>query len=125
MDISVAFHEIPHSDAVEAYVRKHATKLEAFSDRWTGCRVVLDAPHKHGRKGRHYRVGIDLTIPRGELVVNRAPADDVTNEDLYAAIDEAFDRLTRRLKEYVRQQRDFVKSNRAAPPRSRNGLERG
>jgi cold shock CspA family protein len=43
------------------------------------------------------------------VVVSHAPDDDVANRDAYAAIDEAFDRLGRRLEDYVRRQRGDVK----------------
>ena len=38
-----------------------------------GCRVIVEAPHRHHRKGKAYEVRIDLTVPGGELVINRSP----------------------------------------------------
>ncbi|HXX67505.1 MAG TPA: HPF/RaiA family ribosome-associated protein [Polyangiaceae bacterium] len=110
LPVQVTFRDMPRSDAIEAYVRKHAAKLETFSARITACHVALEAPHRHQQSGRHYRVRIDLAVPRGEVVVSHAPEDDATNEDAYAAIDEAFDRVVRRLEEHVRRQRGEVKS---------------
>jgi ribosome-associated translation inhibitor RaiA len=52
---------------------------------------------------------VDLTVPGGEVVVSHAPGDDATNEDAYAAVDEAFDRLGRRLEDHGRRQRGDVK----------------
>lgn len=107
--VQVTFRDMPPSGAIEAYIRKHAAKLETFSPRITGCHVVLEAPHKHQQTGRHYRVRIDLTVPGSEVVVSRTPEDDTNNEDAYAAVDEVFDRLVRRLEDYVRRQRGDVK----------------
>jgi len=109
LPVQVTFREMPHSDAIETYVRKRAEKLETFSARITGCHVVVESPHKHQRGGRHFRVRIDLTVPGREIVVSHAPGDDATNEDAYAAVDEAFDRLGRRLEDHVRHQRGDVK----------------
>jgi ribosomal subunit interface protein len=109
MSVQITFRDIPHSDALEAYVRERATKLDTFSTRITGCHVAIEAPHRHQQTGRHYRVRIDLIVPGGEVVVSHAPDEDTTNEDAYAAIDEAFDRLGRRLEDHVRRQRGDVK----------------
>jgi ribosomal subunit interface protein len=109
LPVQVTFRDMPQSNAIEAYIRKHAAKLETFSPRITGCHIVLEAPHKHQQSGRHYRVRIDLTIPGYEVVVSHSPEDDATNEDAYAAVDEVFDRLVRRLEDQVRRRRDAVK----------------
>lgn len=115
LPVQVTFRDMPRSDAIETYVRKHTAKLETFSTRITACHVVLEAPHRHQQSGRHYRVRIDLAVPRGEVVVSHAPEDDATNEDAYAAIDEAFDRLERRLEDHVRRQRGDVKARDEKP----------
>jgi ribosome-associated translation inhibitor RaiA len=47
---------MPHSDAIETYVRRRAEKLETFSARITGCHVVVESPHKRQKSGRHFRV---------------------------------------------------------------------
>lgn len=52
---------------------------------------------------------IDLMIPRGELVASHAPDEDPANENAHVAIDEAFDRLDRRLEDHVRRLRGDVK----------------
>lgn len=115
--IQITFHELPHSDAVEQYVRKRAAKLDAFGARPTACRIVLEMPHRHSRHGENYRVRIDLTLPGGELVAERSPEEAKTYEDLYAAIDAAFDDVDRQLGDFVRRQRGDVKPHE----RSRHG----
>jgi ribosomal subunit interface protein len=112
LPVQVTFHDIPHSDAIDAYVRRHASKLESFSSRIIRCRVAVEAPHRHKHEGRHYRVVVDVTVPGDEVVVSRAPGDDNANEDVYAAIDEAFDRLSRRLEDWVRRRRDSQRVRR-------------
>jgi ribosomal subunit interface protein len=114
--LQISFHEIPHSDAADALVRDRAEKLERFHPRITSCRVMLDAAHRHHRKGKDYRVRIDLTVPGAEIVVANNPPEDPVHEDLYAAIDHAFDVAQRRLEDHARRQRGFVKNHE--PPDS-------
>jgi ribosomal subunit interface protein len=109
LPVQVTFRDIPHSDALEAHVRDRAEKMETFAARVTSCRVAIESPHKHQHTGRHFRVRIELLVPGGEVVVSHAPDEDASNEDAYAAIDEAFDRLGRQLEDYVRRQRGDVK----------------
>jgi ribosomal subunit interface protein len=107
--IQVTFRDMTHSDAVEKYIHERAEKLETFSARITSCNVAVEAPHKHQHTGRHFRIRIDLLVPGGEVVVSHAPDEESTNEDAYAAIDEAFDRVGRQLEDHVRRQRGDVK----------------
>lgn len=110
LPIQVTFRDMTPSDAVEAYVRRRAAKLEVFSARITGCRVAVEAPHRHQRTGWRFRVRIDVSVPGSEVVVSHTPQDDATYENAYAAVDDAFDRLGRRLEDYVRRQRGDVKT---------------
>jgi ribosomal subunit interface protein len=107
--VTLTFHELPHSDAVEAYVRRQIAKLERLSARIIGCHVVLAPSRNHGPNGHEYCVHVDVTVPRGEIVVSRASRDTATNKDLYAAINETFTCLARRLTDHVRYQRGDVK----------------
>jgi ribosomal subunit interface protein len=105
LPLQVTIRDIGRSDAIEHYVRKRAAKLQTFFPRITSCRVAVESPHRHHHSGRHFRVRVDLTVPGGELVVSHAQDENTTNEDAYAAIDEAFGRLGRRLEDHVRRQR--------------------
>jgi len=107
--LQITFHEVTHSDAVEQYVRTRAAKLDLLAARITGCRVALEMPHRHARHGEHYRVRIDVTLPGGEIVAVRSPDDAKAYQDLYAAIDSAFDDVDRRVQDFVRRQRGDVK----------------
>ena len=112
--IQVTFHGLEPSPAIEARVRERAEKLAEFYDRIVSCRVVVEAPHHHHHKGRLYTVRIDLSVPGDEIVVNRNSDRDHSHEDVYVAIRDAFDAARRRLQDYVRRRRGFVK--RHEPP---------
>jgi ribosomal subunit interface protein len=111
--VQLSFRGIAHSDAVEASIRERAEKLEQFYDRITSCRVVVETPHAHHRKGRLYHVRIDLTVPGREIVVGRDPAAHHAHEDVHVAIRDAFDAARRQLQDHVRKDRGDVKSHEA------------
>ena len=106
---------MPPSEAIEAHIREKAAKLDVFSDRIMSCRVVVEAPHRRHHKGKLYHVRIDMTVPGGELVVNREPSKRAAHKDVYVAIRDAFGGARRKLQDYVRRQRGQVKLHEAAP----------
>jgi ribosomal subunit interface protein len=106
--IQITFRDMGHSDAAERYVRDHAAKLEQFDGRIVACKVALEVPHKR-RSGGPPRVRIDLTLPHDEIVVDYTPAPERATEDLYAAIDQAFDRAVRQIEDHAQRKRRDVK----------------
>jgi ribosomal subunit interface protein len=114
MQVYITFRAIPHSDAIEACVRQHAAKLETLSGRITGCHVAVESPHRHKQTGKQFRVRVDLVVPGSEIVVSHVQGDDVANNDAYAAVDEAFDRISRRLEDHIQRQRGEVKHRESA-----------
>lgn len=112
--VQITFRDIPPSEFVEARIQEKTKKLEQFYDQIMSVRVVVEAPHSHQHKGNLFHVCIDITVPDGELVVNRSPKDHHAHEDVYVAIRDAFDAAKRQLKEYSRKRRGKVKSHQ--PP---------
>jgi ribosomal subunit interface protein len=102
--VQVTFRAIEPSSAITDYVHAKAAKLDTVSSRIIGCRVAIEAPHKHHRNGRHYRVRVDLTIPGRELVVEN-PSTGPSSEDVYACIDTAFDSAQRLLADHAKERR--------------------
>ncbi len=106
--VRISFHGIAPSDAIEARIGEKAAKLDRFHDRIVSCRVVVGASHRRRHKGKIYSVRIDMTVPGGELVVNREPSSDHSHEDIYVAIRDAFDAVVRQLEDHARRQRGQV-----------------
>ncbi len=102
-NLQITFRDIPPSDAIDSYVRRRAEKLDVADDRLVACHVAIESPHRHKQHGRHYRVRVDLTLPGTALVVDRCPDEGHANEDVYAAIDQAFDHAVRRVREAKRR----------------------
>ena len=109
--LEVTFHNMDHSDAVDANVRERAAKLERYFDRIIGCRVVVEAPHKHSRKGKIFEVRIDVSVPGKEIVVNRNGHNNHAHEDVYVAIRDAFNAMGRQLEDHARKSRGEVKTH--------------
>ena len=99
LPLQITFRDLDHSDDIESYVRTRAEKLETVGSRIVKCHVNIEPPHRHKQHGRHYRVRLDLAIPGRELVIDRCPDESRDTEDVYAAIDHAFDHAVRRLRE--------------------------
>lgn len=140
--LQIKFRNMPQSQAIEDNIREKASKLDSFYDRIMSCRVVVEAPHRHRRKGKAYEVRIDLTVPGGELVINRSPkrlkaaksslaeqpettlieshepSKHGAHADVYVAIRDAFNAAGRKLQDYARRQSGVVKLHEG-PPRAR------
>jgi len=100
------------SATVERLIREKVEKLDQFYDRIANCQIVVEALTLHARK--HYRVHIDLKVPRAEIVVNRDPPISDEHNDLAIALRDSFDAARRQLEDYARQQRGEVKSHENA-----------
>jgi len=101
----ISFDGVPADPAIRAAVLEHVEQLESLSGRITGCHVVVAQPHRHQRAGRRYSVRIDVTVPGGEIVVNRDHHPDRAHDDLLVALHDAFHAARRRLEDHVRRMR--------------------
>lgn len=109
--IQVVFHGLDRSEAIEQRVVERAREFEQFHSRITKCRVVVEAPHKSHRQGKIYKVKIEIDLPGGEIIVDRAGPADHAHEDVYVAIRDAFDAATRRLEDFARKHRGDTKDH--------------
>ncbi|HKJ10602.1 MAG: HPF/RaiA family ribosome-associated protein [Gammaproteobacteria bacterium] len=115
LPLQITFRDIPPSDAVEARVRQMAEKLDRMHERIMGCRVIIEAPHQHHHKGKHYHVRVEVTVPDGEVVASREAHDRRSHEDAYVAIRDAFNAAQRQLQDYARRRRGAVKYHETPP----------
>ncbi|MEO6162561.1 MAG: HPF/RaiA family ribosome-associated protein [Candidatus Binatia bacterium] len=137
--LQITFRHMPPSPAIEENIREKAAKLDDLHDGIMGCRVAVEAPHRHHHKGKAYVVRIDLTVPGGELVINREPkrlvakkangaeepegnftelhepSKHAAHEDVYVAIRDAFNAAGRKLQNHARRRRGQVKVHEPQP----------
>lgn len=109
LPLQVTFRDMEPSAAVEERIRERADRLDRFHKHIMGCRVVVEAPHRHHHQGKLFHVRIDITVPGHELVVNRDPPQNHGHEDVYVAIRDAFDAAQRQLDTLSRKSRGEVK----------------
>src|SRR5690606_28333544 len=119
--LEITFRDLGRSDAIEAAARERALELERFVPEIISCRVTIEAPHRHQRKGKLYRVLVDVRVPGAEIVAGREPGKDHSHEDVYVAIRDAFDAARRQLEDRIRIVRGKVKAHEG-PPHGRIAL---
>jgi Sigma 54 modulation protein / S30EA ribosomal protein len=121
--VQVSFRHLSVSAALEEEIRSRASWLESFHPAIVGCRVLLEVPHRHRRRGRPLHVRIELSLPGEDVIVNHEPTLGATSrpvprksdeldgshKDAHVAIHEAFDVARRRLEDMARRQRGDVK----------------
>lgn len=115
LPVQITFRNMDPSEMTEGNIRERVDKLEQFYDQIMGCRVMVEAQHRHHHQGNLYHVRIDLTVPGQELVVSRNAGKDHAHEDVYVAIRDAFDAARRQLEDHARQQRLQVKTHEPPP----------
>lgn len=120
--LKITFKDIPQSDFVEARIREKVNKLEQYAAQITSCRVTIEAPHQHHHKGNLYNVKVDVTLPGEEILATRNPGEHHAHEDIYVAIRDAFNAISRQLEDYVRRRRGKVKTHESPPHGKITGL---
>ncbi len=91
----------------EQLIREHAERLNGFYRGIMGCRVLVTIPNRYpAGPPMSYTVRVDLTLPGGEIAVNRQP-----KPSLREAVQDAFHAARRQIQDYARRQRLDVKSS--------------
>lgn len=127
--LQITFRNVESTEIAEEWIRAEVAKLSTFYNRIMGCRVAVEMPHRHHKRGRSYHVRIDLTVPGEEIVIKREPSlsprvrrlgdaeikkrheVQTRHRNLGLAINDAFKAAARRLQDYARRHRGEVKSH--------------
>lgn len=115
--LQLSFRNVEPSEAVARKIRERTAWLELYCNQIISCRVVVEIPHKHHKKGNLYHIRIDIRVPDREIVVSRKPDSHHAYEDIYVTIQDAFDEARRELQDYKRRRRCEVK-HLEHPPRA-------
>ncbi len=110
--IDILFAHLSRSEALEAAIRRRVEHLTQYCSDLHACRVVVEQTQRHAHQGRPVEVRVDVTLNGQELVANRS-----RHEDVYVAVRDAFDDMSRQLEEAVRRRR--------AGPHHRETVRRG
>ena len=112
----IEFKGMAGTPEVRDAIDKHIAELEQRWGRVTACRIVLQGPGGHHRKGGLYEVHIRLALPDGrEVNVERTPPADERFSDLTFALNDAFNRARRQLQDQVRRTQGQVKHHDGQP----------
>jgi cold shock CspA family protein len=132
-ELRITYRNMKPSTEVEKWIRDEAAKLDTLYSRVMGCRVTVEVPHRHHRKGSLYHIRIEMTVPHGEIVVKREPNLNARarhlgeregkkqaevkapHKQLRQALNDAFKAAGRRLQDYARKQRGNIKSPTLLP----------
>jgi thioredoxin reductase len=111
----ITYRDVESTPALDRSIRASARRLDRYHPAILGCKIAVEAPHRHQRKGRHYRVRIDLTVPGKELVVGHHPQLSPAHEDLAVALRDAFRAARRELQDHARTRRGSTKGHDRLP----------
>lgn len=118
MDVppEIAFRNVEATEELKDRILAGIEKLETVYDRIVSCRVMVEETNPSRQNGKLNHVRLDIGVPGHEVIVNRTPPDKPgSHQDLPQAINEAFDKAWRQLRELKKQQRGEVKSHDLPP----------
>lgn len=101
--LQVTFRKMAASPFLRARIEERANRLLRLHERIVGCRVVVEAPHRHHHKGKLHAIAVELTVPGTTLTCHRNPGEHHAHEDIYIALHDAFDAAERQLHDYLRR----------------------
>src|SRR6056297_2675057 len=115
--IEIAFRDVNRTPELDRLIEKKAARLDRVCNNLISCRVAVEQPQKHQRKGNPYRVRVELHVPpKHELVVKSKPREHPMHEGLHAVITETFDAAERRLLKLMDKLEGQVKRHPAQEP---------
>ncbi|MGA2654896.1 MAG: HPF/RaiA family ribosome-associated protein [Gammaproteobacteria bacterium] len=101
--------------AIHAFIEEHVEKLDSFHKNIIGCQVVVESPHHHHHKGNLYQARINLSVPGHTFVASSESKHNHSHEDVYVALRDAFEAITKQLESITHIQQGSVKVHIALP----------
>jgi len=109
--LKISFQGGDTSDALREMVTTHVDALEQLHGRLTACHVVIKVPDKRHRTSNLYGAHIHMTLPGGiDINVDQTPQADARFSSPQFAVNDAFRRAKRLIKERIHKQRGEVKT---------------
>jgi cold shock CspA family protein/ribosome-associated translation inhibitor RaiA len=106
----------PREEVFKAEIERQAEKLGKLYSNVMNCRVVVESPPGHKRRGRPFRVSVELLLPqKKKLVANREHRESGAHEEITYVVREAFEAARRQLDEHSRKLSREVKAHEAPP----------
>ena len=109
--VRISFQGSTPSEGLTNLISEHLDTLERLHGRLTSCQVVVQVPDRHHRTSNLYSINIHLVLPGNiDINVDHTPQDDSRFSDPVFAVNDAFRRAKRLIKEKSRKQRGEVKN---------------
>ena len=109
--LKISFQGGDTSDALRQLVVEHVDSLEQLYGRLTACHIAITVPDKHHRTSGLFSAKIHMTLPGGiDINVDHTPQADNRFSSPQFAVNDAFRRAKRLLKERAQKQRGAVKT---------------
>ena len=109
--VHIDFQGMEPKEKLHAAIARHVAELGKRFGRITACRVVLKGPGQHHRTGGFFEVHIRLALPdEKEVNVGHKPDSDERHADVNFAINDAFKRARRGLRDQVRRLQGHVET---------------
>jgi ribosome-associated translation inhibitor RaiA len=110
----ISYHGLDPSPALNEVILERAGQLARLTERLESLRVAVEAPNHRHRHGHHYRVRLELTLPGGDLTIDRN--QPVDGEDAFVSVRRAFDALRRRLSTLAERRRGRQRAHVSSSP---------
>lgn len=103
MNTPITFRDVEPSPALQAHVTSLADDLKKEISDLTSCRVTVGRTNRHHRQGDSFSVHVEVHVPHATLNAERTSGE---RDDVYAAVDAAFEDLQRRLRDHFERARE-------------------
>ena len=109
--LKISFQGGDTSEALSQLITGHVDTLEQLYGRMTACHVVVKIPDKHHRTSNLFSANIHMTLPGGiDIYIDHTPQADDRFASPQFAVNDAFRRAKRLLKDRAKKQRGEVKT---------------
>ena len=120
--LQIRFKDCERSPAIEAVIQTCADRLESHCKETIGCRVLVEAPNHHHRKGSPVHVRVDVTIPGHELVASSDVPHQPGHADAEAAVRAAFAAAERQVTDVLNSRQSARDHTRVSDVLPTNGV---
>jgi ribosome-associated translation inhibitor RaiA/cold shock CspA family protein len=109
--LQITFKGLESSPALEALIRQRVGHIETLYPRLTGCRVVVEIPHRGAETAKvPIAVSVEADVPgRGPVIGKGEEERREAKQDQTAAVNNAFDAVERQLEKIADLQKNEVK----------------
>ncbi len=96
--LQIAFKDMESSPFLETIIRERVERLARFHPNIVGCRVVVEVPHRSGKRGKPaIGIAVELEVPGRKIVAREEDDRRETRNDQTAVINRVFDAARRQL----------------------------